>query len=73
MIAFFSSPSVDFMPADDAVIDVHSFSAKERLAIHQARCEADLWSRCEPAKPANVNLLIVRDQTRHVMDDWKAA
>lgn len=34
----------------DVCIDVHSFRARERLAVHEARTEADLWSASKSAK-----------------------
>ena len=33
-----------FEPDDDAPLDVYSFRALERLAVHEARTEADTWS-----------------------------
>ena len=37
---------------------------EQRLPIHEARTEADVWSHAAPAKPRHINLLQVRSTQR---------
>lgn len=64
MIRFFST--VEFLEADDQVIDVHSFKATERLQVHIDRQEADTWSMAKKAQPAFLNLRVYRSASRKV-------
>jgi hypothetical protein len=44
----------------DEPFDVHSFRAKERLKVHEARTEADVWSHAGRARVLHRNLMVYR-------------
>lgn len=62
---FYTHARLDEAPDDDEPLDVWSFRALERLKVHEARTEADLWSAAGPGVPVGERPCGIREGTSY--------
>jgi len=69
---FGRSACIEFLDSPENVVDVHSFRARERLKVHEARNDSELHSRVERhGQRVPLNLQHMRHRRRSVMGAWQ--